>query len=91
MGPGRSGLQRPAVQETFSIFGAVLEPHSRGVLIRDKLESRGCQWGLPAVFMGSVEGDLTDDAAFFRHSRDIESAFSVQLFVISAGPELGAF
>jgi len=39
--------------------------------------------------MGSEEGDLTDDAAFFRHSRDIESAFSVQLFVISAGPELG--
>ena len=69
--------------------GAVLEPQSRGVLIRDKLESRGCQWGLPAVFMGSEEGDLADDAAFFRHSRDIERAFSVQLFVISAGPFAG--
>lgn len=44
--------------------GAVLEPQSRGVLIRDKLESRGCQRGLPAVFMGSEGGDLADDAAF---------------------------
>jgi hypothetical protein len=68
---------------------AVLEPHSRGVLIRDKLESRGCQWGLPAIFVGSEEGDLTDDAAFFGHSRDIESALPVQLFVISAGPIVG--
>ena len=69
--------------------GAVLEPHSRGVLIRDELESQGCQWGLPAVFMVSEEGDLADDAAFLRHSRDIERAFSVQLFVISAGPFAG--
>ena len=68
---------------------AVLEPQSRGVLIVDKLESRGCQWGLPAVFMGSEEGDLADDAAFPGHSRDIERAFSVQLFVISAGPRRG--
>jgi hypothetical protein len=45
--------------------------------------------GAAAIFMGSEEGDLTDDAAFFRHSRDIESAFSVQLFVISAGPVRG--
>jgi len=69
--------------------GAVLEPQSRGVLIRDELESQGCQWGLPAVFMGSEEGDLANDAAFLGHSRDIESAFSVQLFVISAGPFAG--
>ncbi|MDA9474264.1 hypothetical protein XI03_07000 [Bradyrhizobium sp. CCBAU 65884] len=69
--------------------GAVLEPQSRGVLIRDKLESQGCQWGLPAVFMGSEEGDLADDAAFLRHSRDIERASPVQLFVISAGPIAG--
>jgi len=75
--PFRGGLPRPFLQETFSIFGAVLEPQSRGVLIRDKLESRGCQWGLPAVFMGSEEGDLADDAAFFRRSRDIERPFSV--------------
>ena len=45
--------------------------------------------GAAGDFRGSEEGDLTYDAAFFRHSRDIESAFSVQLFVISAGPELG--
>lgn len=69
--------------------GAVLEPQSRGVLIRDKLESQGCQWGLPAVFMGSEEGDLADDAAFPGRSRDIERALSVQLFVISAGPSEG--
>ena len=69
--------------------GAVLEPQSRGVLIKDKLESQGCQWGLPAVFMGSEEGDLADDAAFLRHSREIERAFSVQLFVISAGSFAG--
>jgi hypothetical protein len=72
------------------MIGAVLEPQSRGVLIRDELESQGCQWGLPAVFMGSEEGDLADDAAFPGHSRDIESAFSVQLFVISAGPLAGS-
>jgi len=36
--------------------------------------------------MGSEEGDLADDAAFFRHSRDIERPLPVQLFVISAGP-----
>jgi hypothetical protein len=36
--------------------------------------------------MGSEEGDLADDATFLRHSRDIERPFSVQLFVISAGP-----
>jgi len=41
--------------------------------------------------MGSEEGDLADDAAFPGHSRDIERAFSVQLFVISAGPVLGTF
>lgn len=45
--------------------------------------------GAAGDFHGSEEGDLTDDAAFFRHSRDIESAFSVQLFVISAGPVAG--
>jgi hypothetical protein len=66
--PGRSG--------NFSILGAVLEPQSRGVLIRDKLESRGCQWGLPAICVGSVEGDHSDEAAFFRRSRDIEISFS---------------
>lgn len=69
--------------------GAVLEPQSRGVLIRDKLESRGGQWGLPAVFMGSEEGDLADDAAFPGRSRDIERAFSVQLFVIRPAPSRG--
>ena len=72
--PGRP--LAPALSGNFSILGAVLEPQSRGVLIRDKPESRGCQWGLPAVFMGSEEGDLTDDAAFFRHSRHIERSFS---------------
>lgn len=71
--------------------GAVLEPHSRGVLIRDELESRDCLWGLPAIFMGSGEGDLADDATFLRRSKDIERAFSVQLFVISASPHGGAF
>ena len=76
MGVHPGGRRRPPFQETFSISGAVLEPHSRGVLIRDKLESRGCQWGLPAIWVGSEEGDRTDDAAFFRHSRDIERSFS---------------
>jgi hypothetical protein len=74
--PSQTGSERPAIQETFSILGAVLEPQSRGVLIRDKLESRGCQWGLPAICVGSVEGDHSDEAAFFRHSRDIERSFS---------------
>ena len=83
------GLLRPGVSGNFSIFGAVLEPQSRGVLIRDKLESRGCLWGLPAIFMGSEEGDLANDATFLRHSKDIERALPVQLFVISAGPSRG--
>src|SRR3954464_4288022 len=59
LGVHPGGRRRPPFQETFSISGAVLEPHSRGVLIRDKLESRGCQWGLPAVCVGSEEGDHT--------------------------------
>ena len=84
--PVGRGPLRQTVQETFSRLGAVLEPQSRGVLIRDKLESQGCQWGLPAVFMGSEEGDLADDAAFPGHSRNIERALPVQLFVNSAGP-----
>ena len=84
--PVGRGPLRQTFQETFSRLGAVLEPQSRGVLIRDKLESQGCQWGLPAVFMGSEEGDLAEDAAFPGHSRDIERALPVQLFVNSAGP-----
>lgn len=40
--------------------------------------------------MGSEEGDLADDAAFPGHSKDIERALPVQLFVISAGPIQGA-
>jgi hypothetical protein len=49
LAPGRSG--------NFSILGAVLEPHSRGVLVQTELESQECQWGLPAVCLGSEEGD----------------------------------
>ncbi|MDA9549157.1 hypothetical protein ACM43_32855 [Bradyrhizobium sp. CCBAU 45321] len=39
--------------------------------------------------MGSEEGDVADDATFLRHSKDIERALPVQLFVISAGPIKG--
>lgn len=56
--PLRGGPSRRLLEEVFSIFGAVLEPQSRGVLVRDELESRGCLWGLPAIFMGSGEGIL---------------------------------
>ncbi len=75
--PLPDGPCRPPLEETFSIRGAVLEPQSRGVLIRDKLESRGCQWGLPAVFMGSEEGDLQMTRPSFdirETSRDLFSA-----------------
>ena len=76
--PFPDGLGRSPLQETFSILGAVLEPQSRGVLIRDKLESRGCQWGLPAVCVGSEEGDHT----MKRPSSDIRET-SRDLFPLS--------
>jgi hypothetical protein len=84
-GPGQTGFLRPAVQETFSILGAVLEPQSRGVLVQTSL-NRGMPVGAAGDFHGVRGRHLADDAAFLRHSRDIERPLPVQLFVISAGP-----
>jgi hypothetical protein len=89
-GAGLTQAWRRPVLETFSILGAVLEPQSRGVLIRDKLESSDAR-GAAGDFHGVRGRRSYDGAAFFRHSRNIERPSPAQLFVISAGPLVGAF
>ena len=88
LAPSPGKARAPTLSGNFSPLDAVLEPQSRGVLVRDKLESRDASGGCPRVH--GVRGRRSyDDAAFLGHSRDIERALPALLFVIPAGPPSG--
>jgi hypothetical protein len=88
LAPSPGEARAPALSGNFSALDAVLEPQSRGVLVRDKLESRDASGGCPR-FHGVRGRRSYDDAAFLGHSRDIERPLPASLFVISAGPPSG--
>src|SRR5437588_1179761 len=88
LAPSPGGGSGAGLSGNFSASDAVLEPQSRGVLVRDKLESRDASGG--CLRFHGVRGRRSyDDAAFLGRSRDIERPLPALLFVISAGPPSG--